>query len=610
MYFAPPMFSQGKILITRAPSSDAIISSVGVSAPGMASFPWAWAVLMTGTDKPGLTRNCAPASRHSVACSERKTVPAPVSTLSPYLRTTSRITAGAFGTVMVISITGIPPAQMASTACRASSKVAALTTGTIPISPIFFNTSSMFIVLSGVLHARNQNSLASDSRRMPFHHLQNFLQRRHTCIAGSGHRQGAVRRAALPRPLRLVPRQKAINQAGSERVSAANAVQDFQILAARCFIEFSVAIGDSAPVIQRRSAGVAQSRRDNREDRELLNYFFHHALEIGGIELRVAFVHSIDPEAERGGEIFFIAEHHVDKGCQRAIYFLRFRFSSDGFPERTAIIQIVRDDGSRTLGRFHRLPRHVRSRFRQRSTNTAGMKPARAFLDKDSFPIDLAGLEVRNRRVPAIRTSERGAHAKSALGEIQAVADRAADAVVLDPADMAEIDAALEHQILDEASHGIVSEGRDDRSVHAKAAPQAARDVVFAAALPGAEFASSGDARISRIEAQHDLAQADQVPSAGFSWLDLHRIGASSSDASKVVSIARAHSPVGHLKFNLRFDDCSSKMKKAALALEVPLLAMVLRSSASNRPRALFSSVFFLTRQLIAHARFQIAPLD
>jgi len=34
-------------------------------------------------------------------------------------------------------------------------------------------------------------------------------------------------------------------------------------------------------------------------------------------------------------------------------------------------------------------------------------------------------------------------------------------------------------------------------------------------------------------------------------------------------------------------------MKKAALALEVPLLAMVLRSSASNRPRALFSSVFF-----------------
>ena len=148
------MFSQGKILITRAPSRDAIINSEGVSAPGIANFPCACAVLMTGTDKPGLTRNSAPASRHSVACSERKTVPAPVSTLSPYLRTTSRITAGAFGTVMVISITGIPPAQMASTACRASSKLAALTTGTIPISPIFFNTSSMFIVLSGVLHAR------------------------------------------------------------------------------------------------------------------------------------------------------------------------------------------------------------------------------------------------------------------------------------------------------------------------------------------------------------------------------------------------------------------------------------------------------------------------
>src|SRR5437899_203808 len=509
MYFAPPMFSQGKILITRAPSSDAIISSVCVSAPGMASFPWAWAVLMTGTDKPGLTRNSARRSMHSVACSERKTVPAPVSTLSPYLRTTSRITLGAFGTVMVTSITGIPPAQMASTACRASSKLAALTTGTIPISPIFFKTSSMFIVLSVVPYARNQNPLAGDSRRMPFHHLQNFLQSRHARVSRNGHRQRTVRRAALHGPLWLALCQKTINQAGSKGVSAANAVEDFQILAARCFVEFSIAIGDCAPVIQRRRASIAQSGRHNRDGRELLNYFFHHALEIGGIQLRVAFVRSLDLEAERGGEVFFIAEHHVDKRGERAIYFLRFRLSSDGFPERAAIIQIVRNDGSCAFGGLRRFSRHLRSCFRERAKNSPGMKPARAFLDKDLFPIDIPRLELGNRGVPAIRTSERSAHAKPTLGEIQPVADRASDAVVFDPADMAEIDAALKHQILDQASHGIVRERRDDRGVHAEAAAQAARHVVFATAFPGAEFARSGNARISRIEAQHHFAQAD-----------------------------------------------------------------------------------------------------
>ena len=161
----------------------------------------------------------------------------------------------------------------------------------------------------------------------------------------------------------------------------------------------------------------------------------------------MTFVQSLDLEAQSSGEVFFVAEHHVDKGSERAIYFLRFWFSSDGFPERAAIIQIIRDDGSRALGGLHCFSCYLRSCFRQRAKNPAGVKPARALFDKDCFPVNLAGLELRNGRVPAIRTSESGAHAKPTLGEIQAVADRAADAVIFDPADMAEIDAALKHQI-------------------------------------------------------------------------------------------------------------------------------------------------------------------
>src|SRR5271166_5117280 len=51
--------------------------------------------------------------------------------------------AGAFGTVIVISMIGIPPAWMASTARRASSTLAARTTGMMPISWILLIAVSM-----------------------------------------------------------------------------------------------------------------------------------------------------------------------------------------------------------------------------------------------------------------------------------------------------------------------------------------------------------------------------------------------------------------------------------------------------------------------------------
>ena len=47
---------------------------------------------------------------------------------------------------MVISITGMPPKWMASTARRASSTLDARTTGTMPVSQIRFRTLSVVIV--------------------------------------------------------------------------------------------------------------------------------------------------------------------------------------------------------------------------------------------------------------------------------------------------------------------------------------------------------------------------------------------------------------------------------------------------------------------------------
>src|SRR5205807_8266129 len=82
-YFAPPTLPQGNILMSVAPASCAVINSVGVSAPGMASFPLARATEITESDRPGLTRNSAPTARQRLACSALVTVPAPTTILSP-----------------------------------------------------------------------------------------------------------------------------------------------------------------------------------------------------------------------------------------------------------------------------------------------------------------------------------------------------------------------------------------------------------------------------------------------------------------------------------------------------------------------------------------------
>ena len=113
----------------------------------------------------------------------------------------------------------------------------------------------------------------------------------------------------------------------------------------------------------------------------------------------------------------------------------------------------------------------------------------------------------------AVGAAERRADAEAALGEVEAVAHGAADAVVLHPPD-ALVDAALEHQVFDQAAHRVVGERRHDRGGQAEAAPQPARDVVLAAAFPHLERAGGVDAAVAGIEAQHHLAERHERPAA------------------------------------------------------------------------------------------------
>ena len=131
-----------------------------------------------------------------------------------------------------------------------------------------------------------------------------------------------------------------------------------------------------------------------------------------------------------------------------------------------------------------------------------------------TIPVDVAGFELRDGSVAAVHHAEAAADAEAPLEEVDAVAGLAADAVEGAPKDVVLADAALEHEVFDEAADRVIDERGDDGTAQAEAAAQAAGDVVLAAAFPDAEAAGTDDAAFAGIEAEHDLAERDEVPGA------------------------------------------------------------------------------------------------
>ena len=225
-------------------------------------------------------------------------------------------------------------------------------------------------------------------------------------------------------------------------------------------------------------------------------------------------VHAFDLEAEGGGEILLVADHDVHVFRDFAVDFLGFGEAADGFPERRAVVEVVGNDGAVFVSGFDGLDGEGGGGFRERGEDAAGVEPAHAEFAEDVVPVDVARLELRGGGVAAVGIAHRAAHAEAALGEIQAVAHVAADAVVRAPLDEIRGDAALHDEILDQVADFVIDEGGDDGGLVAEAFPQAARGVVLAAAFPGGEMAGGADAAFAGIETEHDFAERDLVEGA------------------------------------------------------------------------------------------------
>ena len=95
----------------------------------------------------------------------------------------------------------------------------------------------------------------------------------------------------------------------------------------------------------------------------------------------------------------------------------------------------------------------------ERGEDSAGVKPAHPEGAEDMIPIEVAGFELAGGGVAAVGIAQGAPDAEPAFGEIKAVANGPADAVVLAPFDEVGRDAALHNEVLDQVADFVVDEG-------------------------------------------------------------------------------------------------------------------------------------------------------
>src|SRR5690606_26584349 len=203
-----------------------------------------------------------------------------------------------------------------------------------------------------------------------------------------------------------------------------------------------------------------------------------------GLDLADVVVNTLDLEAEGGREVLLVADHHVDVLRDLAIDLLCLLEAADALPERRPVVEIVGHDRAVLVGGLDRLDRERGRRLGQRREDAASVEPACTEFAEDVIPVEITGLQLRRGRVAAVRNANCTTDAETAFGEVEAIADRAADAIILAPLDEVGCDAALHDEVLDEVSDFVVDKGGADGGLQAEALAEAARGVVFTTAFP------------------------------------------------------------------------------------------------------------------------------
>ena len=188
------------------------------------------------------------------------------------------------------------------------------------------------------------------------------------------------------------------------------------------------------------------------------------------------------------------------------------------------------------LRRGNRFDDDLRRRIGEGSEDPARVQPAHAQRAEEVLPVDVARPQLRGGRVTAIGHPDGAAHAETALGEVEPIAHRPADTVGRNPADEARVDASLEHEVLEQPADLVVGERRHDTGAEAETSPEPPGDVVLATAFPRLEPAGGTNPPLGRIEAEHDLAERDEVVAALVRGADREPAGHSAASPASVAA--------------------------------------------------------------------------
>ena len=103
---------------------------------------------------------------------------------------------------------------------------------------------------------------------------------------------------------------------------------------------------DRAPVVDGCGPDGAQSGRDDLEVWELRRRPARSSTEMMRCPVRREYVDAFDLEAQAGGEVLFVADHHVDVSREPAVDLAGAFEPADRFPEAGAVVEVVGDDGA------------------------------------------------------------------------------------------------------------------------------------------------------------------------------------------------------------------------------------------------------------------------
>ena len=326
-----------------------------------------------------------------------------------------------------------------------------------------------------------------------------------------------MRCTVIHRRLGIARSHQAVDQSGSEGVSAADAVIDLKPVILLCLVDLAAGPAECAPVIHRCGFDGAECRRDHLEVRVGLGSLVDHlfvTLDVQGLEVGVVAFHF---EAQAGCEVFLVADHHVDIFCNFPVDFLCLFLSADGAPHGGAVVEVVGDNGAVLFGSLDAFHNRLAGLFGKCCINAAGMQPAHTALTEYAVKIEVGRGRLGDRRICTVRAADCAADAEPSLGEVQAVAADSADAVRRHPFDKGSVHAALQDEVLHQLADLVVGESGQHGGLQAEAAPQPADNVVFSAALPGLELAGRADPAVTRIEPEHHFADGNGVKSAFFS---------------------------------------------------------------------------------------------